>query len=473
MHYLIQVNLYLILFVAFYWLFLRKETFYQANRFYLLFAAILSFVIPFMYTEKVQSWFVTKEISDLIFSYDASAMKEPLFAVSSAVEGTRISLTDILLFIYVSGVLFFTIKFGLKVFRTFKFLSKFEIDSEQAFTFFGKIRIGKALAHNRAVLEHERVHVKQCHSLDVIVFEVVTILCWFNPVVYFLRKEIELLHEFQADEVAYKIIDSKSKYAALLVSQKFGITPDAILGNYFMSQSLLKLRIKMLTKEESDSQALVKYGFVAPLFLGMMVLASASIAKSGNLDKIEQLSDRIVFKPSLDLKQVSIDLSEYTKGGIVKSLGDDEDLRFGQLVPPPPPVEQPQKIVVEKKVLTEKGEEVVEIAYVETIESEIFIGVEESPSFKGGEGELRAFLKNNAKYPEEAAKANIQGRVTVQFVVEKDGSISSIKVLKGLGFGLDEEARRVVGSMPAWNPGVQNGRPVRVFYTIPIVFTLE
>jgi len=83
------------------------------------------------------------------------------------------------------------------------------------------------------------------------------------------------------------------------------------------------------------------------------------------------------------------------------------------------------------------------------------------------------FLNTNIRYPSAAARANIQGRVTLQFIVEKDGTVTSPKVLKGIGFGADEEAVRVVSSMPQWTPGMQNGRSVRVYYTIPIMFTLS
>lgn len=108
----------------------------------------------------------------------------------------------------------------------------------------------------------------------------------------------------------------------------------------------------------------------------------------------------------------------------------------------------------------------------EPVAEEIFTFVEEYPEFLGGEKALYEYIKNNVNYSELAIKTNIEGTVYVEFVVEKDGSISDVKVLRGIGGGCDEEAVRVVKSMPKWKPGKQRGQPVRVYYTLPIDFKL-
>ena len=108
----------------------------------------------------------------------------------------------------------------------------------------------------------------------------------------------------------------------------------------------------------------------------------------------------------------------------------------------------------------------------EPVAEEIFTFVEEYPEFPGGEKALYEYIKNNVNYSELAIKTNIEGTVYVEFVVEKDGSISDVKVLRGIGGGCDEEAVRVVKSMPKWKPGKQRGQPVRVYYTLPIDFKL-
>jgi protein TonB len=106
-------------------------------------------------------------------------------------------------------------------------------------------------------------------------------------------------------------------------------------------------------------------------------------------------------------------------------------------------------------------------------EAEIFTVVEEQPQYPGGEGALMTYLQQNIKYPEEAKELGIQGRVFVTFVVEVDGSITDVRVLRGIGGGCDQEAIRVVQSMSKWVPGKQRGVPVRVQFNLPIKFTLQ
>ena len=108
----------------------------------------------------------------------------------------------------------------------------------------------------------------------------------------------------------------------------------------------------------------------------------------------------------------------------------------------------------------------------DTQEDELFMIVETMPSFPGGQEALANYLKDNLKYPESARENGIQGRVFVNFVVEKDGSVSNVKVSRGLGGECDKEAVRVVESMPKWTPGIQRGKTVRVSYMMPIVFKL-
>lgn len=161
--------------------------------------------------------------------------------------------------------------------------------------------------------------------------------------------------------------------------------------------------------------------------------------------------------------------------------------------PPPPPPQEVQKVeevlrIVENDVQVEATEiasseddntavEIKEVAapvvVEEVVEEEIFQVVEEMPSFPGGMGELMKFLGNNIKYPAVAQENGIQGRVIIQFVVEKDGSVANPVVVKGVDPALDKEALRVVKSMPNWTPGKQRGKAVRVKYTVPVTFRLQ
>ena len=117
--------------------------------------------------------------------------------------------------------------------------------------------------------------------------------------------------------------------------------------------------------------------------------------------------------------------------------------------PPPPPAPKPE------------------------VATKVFDVVEEMPSFPGGQGALMQYLASNIKYPVVAQENGVQGRVIVSFVVERDGSISDVKVARSVDPSLDREAQRVVKSMPKWKPGKQNGSAVRVKYTVPVVFRLQ
>jgi protein TonB len=158
--------------------------------------------------------------------------------------------------------------------------------------------------------------------------------------------------------------------------------------------------------------------------------------------------------------------------------------------PPPPPKQVVQISVVEDDVEVEddinidveadQNTEVEEyIAPVMSQEEEseeerqIFMVVESMPEFPGGEASLYKFLAENIKYPQMAKESGIQGRVFVTFVVERDGSVTDVRVLRGIGGGCDEEAIRVVKNMPKWSPGKQRGKPVRVQYNLPVKFTLQ
>ena len=129
--------------------------------------------------------------------------------------------------------------------------------------------------------------------------------------------------------------------------------------------------------------------------------------------------------------------------------------------------------VDQNEILEEYVYEAPEIEDEDLQEEEVFLSVEENPEFPGGPAKLLEYVQKNLKYPMMARESDIQGKVFVGFVVEKDGSVSNVKVLRGIGGGCDEEAVRVVQSLPKFKPGKQRGNPVRVAYTLPIVFKLQ
>lgn len=169
-------------------------------------------------------------------------------------------------------------------------------------------------------------------------------------------------------------------------------------------------------------------------------------------------------------------------------------IQTAEELPPPPPPEAPQVTTdltivddnteIENEIgiidmndnATQAQEEFVPVVIEEeevVEEEEIFIFVEEMPQYKEGEAAMYSFIRDNVKYPQLARENNIEGKVYVQFVVEKDGSVTNVKVMRDIGGGCGQEAMRVVKSMPKWKPGKQRGKPVRAQFTLPISFTLR
>jgi periplasmic protein TonB len=144
----------------------------------------------------------------------------------------------------------------------------------------------------------------------------------------------------------------------------------------------------------------------------------------------------------------------------------------------PPPTQEEVKDVTVSTVTQEGEKDLVDLPPDNPVVGDpnantIFTVVEEMPAFPGGDSKLLEYIRNNIKYPSIARENNIQGRVFVTFVVDKDGKVKDAKVVRGIGGGCDEEALRVVKSLPEWKPGRQNGRNVMVQFTLPVNFTLQ
>ena len=187
----------------------------------------------------------------------------------------------------------------------------------------------------------------------------------------------------------------------------------------------------------------------------------------------------------------SYDKREFADVGRTVEIVEEEMVEITKQEQKPQPVEVPKQTtqiqVVEDDVEVEDIEinadvdqnEVIEeyvapeVEEEDVVEAEVFTIVEEMPEYPGGLSKLTDYLTKNIKYPQMARESGIQGRVFVNFVVEPDGSVSNINVMRSLGGGCDEEAVRVVKNMPKWKPGKQRGKPVRVSYILPIVFTLQ
>jgi TonB family protein len=439
------VNLYLILFYGFYRMLLRTETFFNLNRGYLVASAALAFFIPLMQSEWVRSWFVTEQISQTITTlYDPQ-----VFYVQASEQAHTLTLGDFIAVFYITGILIGIARFGGNLVYLGKIMKQkiVQKDSKQAFSFFNVLFVSKELKNRSTIMKHEFVHIRQLHSADVMLFELIAIFNWFNPVVYLYKSSIKHIHEFIADEVASKNEASKAEYAMLLFQEQFGVQAIPLTNNFF-NQSLLKLRIKMLNKERSNQTAMMKYGLIAPLFMLMIVVSSATLA-SKELTKIETKVEKF---SEANLEEVIVKPSKTARAVL-----SDENLDLSDaLIVSPDLVDEVQASRASKRDT-----------------NEVFDAVEESPEFVGGMEALGKFLQENLKYPEAAKKANYSGKVYTSFIVNTDGTTTNFDVLKSGEFGCNEEALRVLKLVPKWTPGKQSGRIVRCRFIVPINFVLE
>lgn len=508
--YIVQVNLYLILFYTFYRLVLFGETFHNLNRVYLVASALLSFGIPLWYSEYVQSWFITKEINAVFYS-----IYDPSLILVRPTEQLSFTWADAIKGLYIFGIIIFSIRLFVTLLQLMVVLRNKNFEKFSAFSFFGYSFVDDTLKKRDTILAHEHVHVQQLHSADVLIFELIAILNWFNPIVYFYKKNIKHIHEFIADDIASRKEASKADYAILLFTQEFGLQPHQ-LTHHFFTHSTLKRRIQMLNKPRSRQIMLLKYGLSVPLFILMLVLSSATIIKHEVFTAVEDKVNNIIntqvslapppppTELTIDKAKANIITGKVTSAedgngipGVIievvdKNSGTTTDARGEYKINALPddklrftfpgfetavvPVANKNAINVTLKVknntVSLKESTPTLTLKANNNEDVYFTAVEQNPEFPGGIKAMYNFISNNLKYPIEAVENRTSGKVFVRFIVRKDGSITDLKILKGIGYGCDEETVRVFSQMPKWNPGTQNGIPVNVAFTAPVNFTL-
>ncbi|MEJ2882564.1 M56 family metallopeptidase [Pedobacter sp. GR22-6] len=280
-HYILQVNIYLVVFYGFYKLLLDKETYFILNRIYLVAAGALSLAIPFLRFE----WFTTQPAAQTVYT---GVDQLNMLVVAVAEPATeKLSLGNLIVIIYLIGIAVFSIRFILQLFSVRNLFR--QAGKGTAFSFFSKKMVDEQLPGFETIHKHEEIHIRQLHSLDVVFFEILGIITWFNPVTYLYKKTVKNIHEFLADEEAAKFQGDKEEYAMLLLSTAFGVAPSTLTNNFY-AKSLIKKRIYMLHKQRSAKTAILKYGLFVPLFAVTLLMSSATIR---NNEKIQQVADEI------------------------------------------------------------------------------------------------------------------------------------------------------------------------------------
>lgn len=435
--YFLKVNLALAILYICYRLLFRDDTFFRLRRGVLLSVYLIAFLYPLL---DISIWLSSRESMAEIVNYYSTILPQKTAAITEdmpllAESNRQMMIESALLLVYLIGVclLFFRciVELITVVRRRFRSPER-KINGttihilpagEEPYSFFGWI-FASPDSHTPQALEeilvHEKTHVRQLHSADVVLAELVCILYWINPFAWLLKKEISSNHEYLADEQVMLAGYNKKEYQYHLIGLEH---PDMAIAKLYNNFSVLPLkkRITMLNKKRTGRVGKVKYLTLLPLAAGLLLL--------NNIDAMARIMNRQATVPA-PVQQTEV---------------------------VPAPETTPVEIAVPLPPEDDKVYQVVEVM----------------PEFPGGQAELLKYLARSVKYPVESVEKKEEGRVSLTFIVNKDGSISDVKVVRNATPALDAEAIRVVKSMPTWTPGKEKGKIVRVAYTVPVTFRLQ
>ena len=435
--YFLKVNIAIALFYLFYRLVFYNDTFWGTRRFYLAFSLLLSLAYPFI---SFSGWLEKQRpVQAIISNYvqlneiTVTARQATHFTMGNMLMAAYALVSLVLLvkmLVQLSSVLRWRLKGKRQLLNGIQIVAIDETITP--FSFFGSIFMNPALHDEQEtsqILAHENTHVRQLHSLDVLLSEMLTITCWINPAAWLLKREIRHNLEFMADNSVLRSgFDSKS-YQYHLLQLSYQVPENHLINRFNVSP--LKKRIIMMNQQKSKKAGILKYSLIVPLALALILSSNAqTIANKAravlNTPKQTVESKETVIKPELQMTaNLTLD---------------------------------PSTPAVEKK---------------DSANDRIYEQVEKMPVFAGGEEALINYISQILRYPVKAQERGSQGKVIVQFVINKLGKVENAKIIRGVDPDLDREGLRVINSLPVWTPGEQNGKKVSVYYVLPITFKLD
>jgi hypothetical protein len=331
-YYLLEANLYLVLFYAVYYFVLRRETYYQLNRGYLMSICVIAFIIPLL------------QIGTLRKVPPSPIVYQTITPVNTY-TWTR---ADYCLLLYITVAAVMLTAFIIKLHKLIQLSRKakqhnngfylIEIaDNNNAFSFFKYLFIDPKLSNSPAVVQHELVHIRQKHSLDIVFLELFKVVNWFNPVVYLLQNSVKELHEFIADQETATQQQDVNGYTDFLINSAYGFT-ESHLANNFFNKNLLKTRIIMLHQKRSGSLARLKLLVTLPLLGGMLCLSTLGFTKDYSLIDLAPAQAKQVPPPP----PVAVPNKPQTPPP-PPPVKPHHHKYAGKKMPPPPPPVQPRR----------------------------------------------------------------------------------------------------------------------------------
>lgn len=499
------------LFYLAYIVFLRRVAFFRANRYYLLTAILFSLILPHINLSPPVSIanysYIIPEVTITGQSHQSVQPAESVWKLST-----------ILVIIYLVFTTLLTLRLALRMIQLHRLIKSnpckkyhnariINLNSVHSpFSFLNYIFINESLyreEEKKKIIEHELVHINQHHTLDLIILELLTIIQWFNPVSWLLKRSMHEIHEYLADEEVIKKGANISFYQGLLMNLQLGSGFLAPVNNF--NRSLTINRIRMMTSIKPAAWKRVRVIILLPLLMMLVFMCTKT-----EEDTFEILNPSTLESPQNFGTRSETD-NQTMITGQAQDTQDTPDQKSGHSNPEPSLQTVPQEEAISPRSAQQDDinlqtdetdqqlinnmpdqEPVSETEYANppitapetadnkpspvTVNSddEVFFIVEDMPGFMGGgQDEFRRYISENLRYPQTAAENGIAGRVFVQFVVKEDGSVADARIVRGIDPSLDREAIRVVMSSPKWDPGRQRGEPVNVAFTFPINFVLE
>ena len=433
MIYLIVSAISLALMVTVYRLTLSRTTFHGFNRFVLLATLALAAVVPVMHFQSISSRAsapINYMLGEIMVYADGTSGVNTMQTTES---GSSISILSVITVVYLAGVIFCLLRIAIGILsseiichRRSRMLadgSRLVITERNyaPFSWRNCIVISRKdyESNGAMIIAHEQAHVHHHHSFDLILAQLFCAVQWFNPAAWILRHSLMEVHEFEADASVLEDGFDGRRYQICLVRAALQGSFATTTNNF--SNCSTKKRIVMMNRHSTNPWARLRVLLMLPVVALSVIVASAC--------KQDTNSEMNLNSQNASPSSVFVDIQEC------------------------------------EECETEEADST----------DEVFMVIEQQPEFPGGEEAMFEYLRSNLQYPENCKKNKVQGRVLISFVVNKDGSIVEPAVVKSAGpagVELDVEALRVVSSMPAWTPGMQNGEAVRVQYTIPVVFKL-
>lgn len=518
--YTLKAALCLIAYYLFYKLLFSKETFHRFNRIALVSLMLLSLVLPFVHYSTTQGTAGTLQVEEvLVVAYSAAGN----VAETDTQMPFSMQIIAWAMILYLVGVVVMAIRSLIIYASLAKVLHQGILADNSKYGLPSNIRL---IVHNKSmspfswmnyivvsetdlneasdsILAHEMGHVSNHHTLDLIFTEVCLIFQWFNPAMWLMRQELQAIHEYEADEAVLDYGVNARQYQLLIIKKAAGSRLQSITNS--LHQSSIKKRITMMLKQKSNPWAKAKYLIALPLAV-LCVSCLSSPEASEITDQVSEGKVSDIFanmQGNASSKFITLVEDADNDAYSVHSLDVD-----GTIHPEVLSMVELKNMYAENNQLNLKVDRNMPMRHVADFKNncrkegmprlsysvfggdfevvgdnfaiseiqqdkEVFTVVEEQPEFPGGEKELMNYVMANLKYPKDCADEGIQGRVTLSFVIDKDGSVVEAEPMRSPDDRLTAEAIRIVESMPKWKPGRQGGEIVRVKYVIPVTFRLQ